>query len=195
MGNTKVERVNIVKKGIDVGLGKSFPKKILVTLHRRENHATGITNVCKAVRLVLDKYPDLEFVWPVHPNPNVLRIVNSELGNTPNVKLTKPLNYLELIKEISECLLVWSDSGGIQEECPSFKKPVLILRDVTERPEVLLSGFGVLMGTNVDKIVSKTLELIEDKSAYERMISGEDPFGDGTASEKILTIVLGDDIK
>jgi UDP-N-acetylglucosamine 2-epimerase (non-hydrolysing) len=192
-GNTVVDMVELAKmKLIHTGNqhnGKS-PKKILITAHRRENHGEGILNICAAVKQMNRDFPDLHFIWPVHPNPNVKSVIYQELEGLNNVVLSAPLNYMELIKALDESFLVWSDSGGIQEECPSFRKPVLILRNVTERPEVVTSGFGELVGTDTGLIVRKSSTLLSDPKVYESMTTGTNPFGDGTASLKIISTIV-----
>ncbi|MGN6415927.1 MAG: non-hydrolyzing UDP-N-acetylglucosamine 2-epimerase [Pseudobacter sp.] len=188
-GNTIVDMVQLVKKK---GMVNSTParRKVLITAHRRENYGAGILNICTAVKRMAAEYPELDFVWPVHPNPNVKEVVYRELGDLPQLTLTPPMNYFELINQLNDAYLVWSDSGGIQEECPSFKKPVLILRNVTERPEVVENGFGELVGTEVDRIVSRSVQLLEDDAAYLAMTSGANPFGDGTTSQQIIDLLL-----
>lgn len=191
-GNTVVDALNFVllKKRKAIKIPSNAVKKILITAHRRENHGVGIQNVCKAVIRLLDLRSDVEFVWPVHPNPNVFNVVNKLLGNNKRVKLTTPLSYLDLVSEMHRSYLIWTDSGGIQEEAPTLKKPVLILRTVTERPEVINAGFGKLVGVNSNRIVSLTNELLDNKIVYKKMISGSNPFGNGSAAKKILDIVL-----
>ncbi len=190
VGNTIVDMVDFVKRQFSYEVPGSYQNKILITAHRRENHGAGIKNICDAVKRVTLLFPDVRFTWPIHPNPNVVNDVRRELGELPNVTLTQPLSYLELTKELNSSKVIWTDSGGIQEECPSFKKPVLILRNVTERPEVVESGFGILVGTEVDKIVHWTKELFENDKFYNTMISGTNPFGNGDASEKIIQILM-----
>lgn len=188
-GNTIVDMVQLVRRKVkSQGLAKR--KKILITAHRRENHGGGLLNICSAVARVIERFPEIEFKWPVHPNPNVKETVYAELGKSKNVFLVPPLDYFSLVKELEESYLVWSDSGGIQEECPSFKKPLLILRNVTERPEVVSSGFGILVGTNADAIVENTTRLLNSKKAYFDMIQGQNPFGDGKASDAIVEILM-----
>lgn len=191
VGNTIVDMVQMLKGMPGYSELSIQKRKILITAHRRENHGDGIRNICEAVKTVSQEYPDVLFTWPVHPNPNVFEMVTNELGHVKNVLLTKPLNYLALAKELNESYLIWTDSGGIQEECPSFKKPVLILRNVTERPEVVESGFGIIVGTDIEKIVKTTIELLNDESLYKTMISGSNPFGDGKTSEAIIKILTG----
>lgn len=188
-GNTVVDAVNSVIAKLDLKSNTYQRKKILITAHRRENHFDGIENICKAVLKVVEMLPDITFVWPVHPNPNVKGKVYELLGNIKSVRLLNPLPYQKLITEIYESHIIWTDSGGIQEEAPSFKKPVLILRNVTERPEVVESGFGKLVGTDTDKIVYSTLNLFNSPEEYQRMISGSNPFGDGSAARKIVDVL------
>jgi len=187
-GNTIVDTVNLMKsnnnqKPVD------RKNKILITAHRRENHGLGITEICNAVITISEEFPAIEFIWPLHPNPNVRKSVNEKISSLKNVRLCEPLNYSQISRELSECILVWTDSGGIQEECPAYKKPVLILRNVTERPEVITSGFGILTGTDVNNICRETRKLLKDASIYNNMISGVNPFGDGMASHRIVEII------
>ena len=187
-GNTIVDMVGIVKEKIPAVSNGST--NILITAHRRENHGIGIKNICDSVKAVIEAFPDVRFTWPVHPNPNVQQVVMAELSGIPNVKLTPPMNYMDLSSALASTHLIWTDSGGIQEESPSYKKPVLILRNVTERPEIINSGFGKLVGTDPDAIISSTKEILTNEKLYKRMISGANPFGDGHASEKIRDIIL-----
>jgi UDP-N-acetylglucosamine 2-epimerase (non-hydrolysing) len=134
-------------------------------------------------------HTDLEIVIPVHLNPHVRNIVFEELKDTPGITLLEPLEYPDLIEVMRRSVLVLTDSGGIQEEAPAMKKPVLILRTVTERPEVVESGFGRLVGTDRRMIVEETSHILTDPVAYRAMISGENPFGDGHAAERIVEII------
>lgn len=188
-GNTVVDAVQQVTNSID-GVEED-PNQILVTAHRRENHGQGIENICLAVKQMLEINPEIRFIWPVHPNPNVKPMVEEMLGKLDRVTLLPPLGYRDLLTEVHKARVVWSDSGGIQEEVASLRKPILILRNVTERPEVVEAGFGVLVGTSVDTIVTETKGLMEDPLAYERRISGNNPFGDGMASMRILDAMAG----
>jgi UDP-N-acetylglucosamine 2-epimerase (non-hydrolysing) len=187
-GNTIVDMVGLARQRVPAG-ADGAGKKILVTAHRRENHGGGIDNICTAIKQVSRRFPDLVFTWPVHPNPNVKHTVYKQLEGLNNIHLTAPLGYIDLISEIDSSYLVWSDSGGIQEECPSFRKPLLILRNLTERPEVVSSGFGELVGTDTGLIVRRTTELLEDQESYRRMTNGSNPFGDGTAARQIVGIL------
>lgn len=183
-GNTVIDSLQIIKRKLKPR--KNDKKTILVTAHRRENHKKGIENICSAIIELLQQNNKVEFIWPIHPNPNVKEIVEKRLSNVPGVTLCAPMDYLELLDTISNSFLIWTDSGGIQEEVPSFGKPVLILREVTERPEVVSSGFGLLVGTSKSKIVSSTIELLTNSEKYTKMISGKNPFGDGNASKRII---------
>ena len=189
VGNTIVDMVELVKERNPEKL-KIDENLILITAHRRENHGEGIINICKAIKKLLETHPHLFFVWPLHPNPNVKGVVIKELQGVKNIKLTEPLSYLELTQVMQSCKLIWSDSGGIQEESPSFKKPVLILRNVTERPEVVDSRFGKLVGTNIDEIVNNTKNILNNANVYNEMIAGKNPFGNGDASKQIIEILL-----
>ena len=162
---------------------------ILATVHRRENLGQNLRNVCAAFRRLVELHPDVEIVIPVHLNPHVRGIVFEELKGTAGITLLEPLEYPDLIEVMRRSVLVLTDSGGIQEEAPAMKKPVLILRTVTERPEVVESGFGRLVGTERNMIVEETSHILNDPVAYRAMISGENPFGDGHAAERIVEII------
>lgn len=190
-GNTIVDAVKIISKEnrFNAIKGKKLALRILVTAHRRENHSKGIKQICDAIKIISRKVENIEFVWPVHPNPNVSAVVYNELNGLNNIKLIKPVSYIELLKLINSSFLIWTDSGGIQEEVTALKKPVLILRNVTERPEVISAGFGIIVGTNPKQIVNRTIELLSNEKKYIKMISGKNPFGDGNASKIILKIL------
>lgn len=165
-------------------------KKILVTAHRRENWGEGITNICKAVALIHHEFPDTNFVFPVHPNPKVRNVVFSMLSDLERVNLTEPLGYSALCSELKSSFLVLTDSGGIQEEAPALGKPVLVLREETERPEAVDAGVAKLVGTNVKRIFSEVSRLINDKDYYESMSVGASPYGDGKSSARIIKIIF-----
>jgi UDP-N-acetylglucosamine 2-epimerase (non-hydrolysing) len=162
---------------------------ILATVHRRENLGQNLRNVCAAFRRLVELHPDVEIVIPVHLNPHVRAIVFEELKGVAGINLLEPLEYPDLIEVMRRSVLVLTDSGGIQEEAPAMKKPVLILRTVTERPEVVESGFGRLVGTDRKMIVEEASHILTDPVAYRAMISGENPFGDGHAAERIVEII------
>jgi UDP-N-acetylglucosamine 2-epimerase (non-hydrolysing) len=169
----------------------NFRKKILVvTIHRRENFGFPLENICKAIRSLAQSEKDIEIVWPVHPNPNVKSKVYSMLNNFKNVHLIKPLRYLDFIYLIKNSYLILTDSGGLQEEAPYLKKPVLVLRKKTDRPETSRAGVSRVIGINTDKIYRSTLDLLKNKAKYKKMIKNIQPYGKGNASLKIIKIIL-----
>jgi UDP-N-acetylglucosamine 2-epimerase len=164
-------------------------KLILVTSHRRENFEGGIERICKALR-VLATRGDVQIVYPVHPNPNVRSVVEAQLRNVPNIFLIEPQDYLPFLYLQKASYLVLTDSGGVQEEAPSLGKPVLVLRDNTERPEGVAAGTAQLVGTDISLIVSNALRLLDDQSAYGEMAARHNPYGDGQASARIVKELL-----
>lgn len=162
---------------------------ILATMHRRENVGQPLRSVCAGFRNLVGSFPDLEIVIPVHLNPYVRETVFAELRGVRGITLLEPLAYPDLIEVMRRCILVLTDSGGIQEEAPALRKPVLILRELTERPEVVEAGFGRLVGTETGVIVRAATELLTDRAAYARATGGENPFGDGHAAERIVDIL------
>ena len=161
-------------------------KIILITGHRRENHGEKFIEICEALKELALKYEDIDIVYPVHLNPNVQKPVYDILKSIENIYLIPPLQYEQFIYLMEKSYLIITDSGGIQEEAPSLGKPVLVMRDITERPEALQSGTVKLVGTDKYKIVSTVQRLLEDKAAYEKMSRAYNPYGDGKASEKIV---------
>ena len=162
---------------------------LLVTAHRRENHGAPLVSICAALKALVSTFDDVEIVYPVHLNPNVSGPVREMLGATPRVHLVAPTTYSDLLRLMKRCYLALTDSGGIQEEAPSFHKPVLILRDVTERPEVVEAGAGRIVGTDTERIVTEASRLLRDADEYHRMSAAENPFGDGHAAEHIVQIL------
>ena len=160
-------------------------KLVLVTGHRRESHGQGFENICNSIRKVADAQLDSFFVYPVHLNPNVQEPVNRILGNHERIHLVKPLSYEPFVWLLNEADIVLTDSGGVQEEAPSFGKPVLVMRDTTERPEGVEAGNAKLVGTCSEKIESVLTELLTDPAAYAAMSEAQNPYGDGTASKQI----------
>jgi len=186
-GNTVIDALKILSQKV---VAKSQPKRtILVTAHRRENHGSGMLAICEAIKTLLSERSDLSFVWPLHPNPNVKEFVERQMAGVEGITFTPPMDYLSLIEIMKSSYLIWTDSGGIQEEAPSFKKPVIILREVTERPEVVTAGFGELTGTNTSLILESTRKLLDDELYYQSRVSGKNPFGDGDACEQIIEIL------
>jgi UDP-N-acetylglucosamine 2-epimerase (non-hydrolysing) len=164
---------------------------VLVTAHRRESFGPGLRDICHAVREIADAIPDVQCVYPVHLNPNVQEPARAILAGHERISLISPLDYLSLVHLIRRATLILTDSGGIQEEAPTFGKPVLVLREVTERSEAVQAGCARLVGTNSPVIVSAVLELLTDRAAYERMAHIANPFGDGHASERIVRVLRG----
>jgi UDP-N-acetylglucosamine 2-epimerase (non-hydrolysing) len=165
-------------------------KLLLVTAHRRESFGAGFENICAALRRVADM-PNVQVVYPVHPNPNVTGPVRKNLQDHPNIHLIDPLDYVSFVDLMRHSYLLLTDSGGVQEEAPSLGKPVLVMREKTERPEAVQAGTSTLVGTDADKIVSVAEQLIEDEVEYERRAHIHNPYGDGRASERIANIILG----
>ncbi len=176
-------------------LGARFPfidrskKLILVTGHRRENFDGGIDRICTALK-VLATRGDVQIVYPVHPNPNVRNVVNAQLGGVPNIHLIDPQDYLPFLYLQKQSYLVLTDSGGVQEEAPSLGKPVLVMRENTERPEGVAAGTARLVGTDVDKILLNANRLLDDPAAYRGMAEQHNPYGDGRASGRIVAELL-----
>ncbi|MCS7063947.1 MAG: UDP-N-acetylglucosamine 2-epimerase (non-hydrolyzing) [Methylacidiphilales bacterium] len=162
---------------------------ILVTSHRRESFGTGLRNICQALIEIASSNKDLFIVFPVHLNPNVKKPVYEALSSQSNIVLLPPVNYLSLVWLMSNAYIILTDSGGIQEEATTFKKPILILRDVTERPEVLDSGFGILVGTDIEKTLYHFHQIFHNPSIYKSMTQSPNPFGDGQASQRIVNII------
>jgi UDP-N-acetylglucosamine 2-epimerase (non-hydrolysing) len=165
-------------------------KMILVTGHRRENFGVGFINICKGILRIAESYPEIEIVYPVHLNPNVQEPVNKYLKKQSNVHLIKPQGYENFVQLMKRSYIILTDSGGIQEEAPSLGKPVLVLRDTSERMEAVKSGTVKIVGTNPDKIFLETQKLIEDENLYKKMREIINPYGDGTASLRIKQYLL-----
>lgn len=163
---------------------------ILITGHRRENFGQGFENICFAIKELSLKYPNYNFVYPVHLNPNVQEPVNKILSAQENICLLSPLDYLQFVSLLSSCYFVLTDSGGIQEEAPSLGKPVLVMRDSTERQEAITAGVAILVGTDKNKIVAEASRLIEDKEFYKSMSTAQSPFGIGDSSEQIVEQIV-----
>lgn len=166
-------------------------KLIVVTAHRRESFGDGLERICKAIRTIADM-PDVQILYPVHPNPKVTEPVYRLLGGHPRIKLTSPLDYVSFVDVMRRAYLILTDSGGIQEEAPSLGKPVLVLRETTERPEAVRAGTATLVGTRVDDIVTNTVRLILNSTEYQRRCRIHNPYGDGTASARIAEFLVTD---
>jgi UDP-N-acetylglucosamine 2-epimerase (non-hydrolysing) len=162
---------------------------VLLTMHRRESFGEPMRSVMQAVQQVAAIVPDVHFVYPVHPNPNVRALACQELGRNPAILLTEPLDYVDLIATLKRSAVVLTDSGGLQEEAPALGKPVLVLRAETERPEAVQAGVAKLVGTRTDVIVAELSRLLTDESAYNAMARGVSPYGDGKAAVRIARVV------
>jgi UDP-N-acetylglucosamine 2-epimerase (non-hydrolysing) len=197
-GNTVIDALLQVKQKVeqDQALVEQFQqqfsfleqekKLILVTGHRRENFGQGFLNICQALANLAKKYPDIQIVYPVHLNPNVQQPVNALLADIDNVYLIAPQDYLPFVYLMSRSYLILTDSGGIQEEAPSLGKPVLVMRDTTERPEAVKAGTVRLVGTEIATIEQSVAELIENPDVYAEMAAAHNPYGDGTACQQII---------
>lgn len=202
-GNTVIDALMMISQRVagrplDSRISTSVENKllILVTVHRRESFGTPLENICKALVRIACSYQDkIQIVYPVHLNPNVRKTVYEILSGNPNISLIEPVNYEELVSLMRKAYLIMTDSGGIQEEAPSLHKPVLVLRDVTERPEAIEAGAAKLVGTDADRIYSETMRLIEEPESYSRMSNAINPYGDGRASQRIVHFLLGQPIE
>lgn len=185
---------NLLKQaGYDINRLVGGKKLVLITGHRRENFGDGFINMCKAIKDLTKKYLDVDFVYPMHLNPNVRKpiheVFGEDLSNLGNMFFIEPLEYLSFVYLMEKSSIVLTDSGGIQEEAPGLGKPVLVMRDTTERPEALEAGTVKLVGTNYDKIVAEVSALLENQEYYERMSKAVNPYGDGLACGRIQKIL------
>lgn len=185
----------LAKAGYDVTRLKDGKKLVLITGHRRENFGDGFIRMVTAMKDLSEKYPDVDFVYPMHLNPNVRKPIHEVFGDDltrPNFFFVEPLQYLEFVYLMEKSTIVLTDSGGIQEEAPGLGKPVLVMRDTTERPEALASGTVHLVGTDYDKIINEVSILLENESAYEKMSKAVNPYGDGKACSRIVAVLNGE---
>lgn len=210
-GNTIIDALSIVLKtindddeiktkitqqlkacGYDTGRLINNKQLIIITGHRRENFGDGFDNICNAIKTLSRKYPEIDFVYPVHPNPNVREPIKRilEVDSSNNVFLIEPLDYLPFVYLMERCKLLLTDSGGIQEEATAINKPILVMRDTTERPEAVENGAVKLVGTNYNMIVDEVSRLIDNPSYYKNIEGLKCPYGDGDAAEKIQNILL-----
>ena len=170
--------------------GLTRERMVLVTGHRRENFGGGFQNICEAISQLASKFTDVDFVYPVHLNPNVQEPVKKLLADKANVHLVPPAPYSEFVWLMDQCTMILTDSGGVQEEAPSLKKPVLVMRDTTERPEAMNAGACELVGTDVDRIVTRLSSLLTDPADYAAHQIDENPYGDGKAADRIVELML-----
>ena len=186
----------LLQAGYDVNRLNAGKKLVLITGHRRENFGDGFIRMATAMKDLSEKYPEVDFVYPMHLNPNVRKPIHEVFGEDltrSNFFFIEPLQYLEFVHLMSKATIVLTDSGGIQEEAPGLGKPVLVMRDTTERPEALASGTVHLVGTDYDKIVNEVSTLLDDSAAYEAMSHAVNPYGDGKACRRIVCILNGED--
>jgi len=193
----RIDKDPVRSQSIGDYLGQHLPfdwkteRFVLITGHRRENFGDGFLQICHALRELAERYPEVHFVYPVHLNPNVQKPVHEILENLANIHLIPPLEYEPFLYLLKHCYLVLTDSGGIQEEAPSLGKPVLVMRDVTERPEAVDAGTVRLVGANQAQIVKNIIELIDDPQVYASMAKAHNPYGDGHACSKIVQVLKG----
>ncbi|MEQ5874327.1 UDP-N-acetylglucosamine 2-epimerase (non-hydrolyzing) [Pseudoalteromonas sp. MEBiC 03485] len=196
-GNTVIDALLQVKNNVlpKVDVQQQLTEKfadildkpyVLITGHRRESFGGGFERICQSISSLASKYPDYNFVYPVHLNPNVQEPVKRLLADKSNVKLIDPQDYLPFVFLMNQAYLILTDSGGVQEEAPSLGKPVLVMRDTTERPEAVAAGTVKLVGTDTDKIINAVSELIDNKETYTQMSFAHNPYGDGKACERII---------
>lgn len=197
-GNTVIDALLDVKKRLDedVSLQKSLAAKfnfldidskmVLITGHRRESFGDGFERICQAIANLASEFPQVQFVYPMHLNPNVREPVNRLLAEKENVYLIEPADYLPFVYLMNHATIILTDSGGVQEEAPSLGKPVLVMRDTTERPEAVNAGTVKLVGTDVDVIFNSVHQLLTDNEAYEKMAFAHNPYGDGKACQRIV---------
>lgn len=187
-GNTVIDALLMTAaKELEIGIELDAEKRlVLVTSHRRENFGEPFRNICRALRTLAQRNPQVQFLYPVHPNPNVKDVAHEVLGSCPNILLCEPLDYAPFVAAMKRAYLIISDSGGVQEEAPALGKPVLVLRDETERPEAVEQGVVKLVGSSFDRIVGEAQRLLDDEAAYRAMARGISPYGDGHGAERIV---------
>jgi len=193
-GNTVIDALLQVAAQSGDAPAASGLRLVLVTAHRRENFGRPFREICRAIRHLADRRPDVQFLYPVHPNPNVKEMAHEMLGGHPRIRLAEPLDYPAFVAAMKQAHFILTDSGGVQEEAPALGKPVLVLRRETERPEALAAGVVRLIGTAFERIVSESIRLLDDSLHYASMAHGVSPYGDGHAAERIARL-LGHDLR
>lgn len=202
-GNTVIDALHFIIRQKRIAPASLLSKRlVLITCHRRENFGKGMMQICLAIKTLADKYPDVEFVYPVHPNPNVRKTVADIFGMTAetfdykdNLHFIEPLGYVAFVELLAKATVVLTDSGGIQEEAPGLGKPVLVMRDTTERPEALEAGTVRLVGTNCVTIVNEVSLLLDNHVEYDRMSHAVNPYGDGNACQRIIEVLRNFDFE
>ena len=191
-GNTVVDALTRIRSKLSRPAGNERGlRTVLVTLHRREHHGAPLERFCRAIARIPAALPYVRVLYPVHPNPVVRRAVGALLGDAPGVDLVPPASYVDFLSMLAHCDLVLTDSGGVQEEAPSFGKPVLVLRENTERPEAIEAGVAKLVGTESNAILDEAVTLLSNTDAYASMVGQRNPFGDGHAAQRVTRILLG----
>lgn len=192
-GNTVIDALLMTaERELELGIALDPAKRlVLITSHRRENFGAPFREICRAVRTLAERNPDVQFLYPVHPNPNVKDVAHEVLGASGNIHLCEPLDYAPFVAAMQRSYLIISDSGGVQEEAPALGKPVLVLRDETERPEAVEQGVVKLVGPNYERIVAEAQHLLDDEAAYAAMARGISPYGDGHGAERIVEVLRG----
>ena len=192
-------REKLKEVGYDVTRLEDGRKMVLITGHRRENFGDGFINICKAIKTLIDKYPNVDFIYPMHLNPNVRKPIHEVFGEDlsclGNMFFIEPLEYLSFVYLMEKSTIVLTDSGGIQEEAPGLGKPVLVMRETTERPEALEAGTVKLVGTDYNKIVNEVSSLLVDSIAYEKMSKAVNPYGDGQGCKRIVNRLIKEVVK
>ena len=190
-GNTVIDALLMTaSKEVEIGIALDDNKRlVLVTSHRRENFGEPFRNICRALRTLAEQNADIQILYPVHPNPNVKDVAREMLGDCGNIILCEPLDYAPFIAAMKRAYLIISDSGGVQEEAPALGKPVLVLREETERPEAVEMGVVKLVGPNYHRIVAEAQRLLDDPAAYAEMARGISPYGDGKAAGRIVNVL------
>jgi UDP-N-acetylglucosamine 2-epimerase (non-hydrolysing) len=190
-GNTVIDALFMtVQRNEPIGVPLDASRRlILVTAHRRDSFGEPIRHICRAIAMLSERYRDLQFLWPVHPNPSVKPVVQSMVGGLPRVYLCEPLAYGSFVSALQRCYLVLTDSGGVQEEAPALGKPVLVMRDHSERPEAISAGVARLVGCGEDRIVTEASKLLDEPAAYAAMSVGVSPYGDGAAAGRIAELL------
>lgn len=192
-GNTVIDALLSVVEKADASFqwARQGRRLVLVTTHRRENFGAPLERICRAIAILAARYPDVDFLVPVHPNPSVKTTLEPVLCAFANIRLCEPLDYLQFVAAMQQACVVLTDSGGVQEEAPALAKPVLVMRERTERPEAVEAGVAKLVGTRDDVIVSEVCSLLDDPLAYAQMARGVSPYGDGRAAERIASVLTG----
>jgi len=194
VGNTVIDALMMAREKVNSGnveclYSPNYEKRVLITGHRRENFGDGFEHICAAIKKLAFEFPNVEFVYPVHLNPNVKGPVELHLNNIKNIKLISPQNYLPFVGLMMGADIILTDSGGVQEEAPSLGKPVLVMRDTTERPEAVTAGTVKMVGTNAEAIFNNVKNLLVNPEAYSKMSAAVNPYGDGKAVSRILEIL------